>query len=553
MSDPDELQLDFDPRAQLSQLLKVLRRGWFTLVGWTAAGVLLGIGLFHFLPKSYASFTKLMIHAAWVEDKDQRNELSQLPMAQRSRNVEDLLKSSLFIEEVLDRLEWAEWVAAKKRGDAERLEMVAKVKERLRSQVFPGEAGERLIFVSFEWSSREKARDFTREIRNHWLSFVAENYREELTRSVEVANEIQKKLTDDRNAMIENKKRFQAQKPVPGSIETLTEQRMVLQGKSFAINQQIAGRQQQVDELERKLLAVGPDGNPLIPPTNISQIQEEDPMLAGIRVQMDVLAKEIETLKIAGFTDKWFQVEGARKKLARFQTLYEVLGGSSAEEVQTEEVPNPAYLLVRQQIDTVRAQLRMEDAERAQLDQDLAKVENDSNVLPGLLSQLDEFEREIANLNLIIQEHNANYQSLRDRFSALQQRGESLLPYEILEEPALASSPSTQLGWVAFGITVMVFLGIALVLLLGGELLKTSFSSAEQAKKTLRLPVLGETPHIQTPAESRRHRVLRALQVAASMIFLLGLGAVIYVCVARPELVPLRLREWASQLRNGLV
>ena len=144
-------------------------------------------------------------------------------------------------------------------------------------------------------------------------------------------------------------------------------------------------------------------------------------------------------------------------------------------------------------------------------------------------------------------------QPLRDKKHALARKGPGqLLPWADLEKPVPAPSPATAIGWLALLISTMLGLGIALLVVVGKELLRSSFKNAEQARRALKLPVLGEVAPIQTAIEVRRLRFVRGLQIAASFVLLFGIGAAIWVCIRHPQDLPRGLVEWAQDLREAL-
>jgi hypothetical protein len=153
----------------------------------------------------------------------------------------------------------------------------------------------------------------------------------------------------------------------------------------------------------------------------------------------------------------------------------------------------------------------------------------------------------------VVYDQTVALQPLLDKQLALRRRGEAqVLPWQELERAVAAPSPSSAVGWLALAISSLVGLGVAVILVIGKELLRSSFRSADQARRTLKLPVLGEVAPIQTVLELRRARFVRAMQIAASLVLLLGITAAIFVCVKRTDSLPRGLVNWAQDLREAL-
>jgi len=100
---------------------------------------------------------------------------------------------------------------------------------------------------------------------------------------------------------------------------------------------------------------------------------------------------------------------------------------------------------------------------------------------------------------------------------------------------------------------VLGMVGIGVVIVVGKEVLSTSFTSPDQARRTMKVEVLGEVAQIQTELEARRVRFNRLLQLAASLMLLAGMAATVWVCSRHPELLPAWLVDRASEFREGLV
>jgi hypothetical protein len=174
--------------------------------------------------------------------------------------------------------------------------------------------------------------------------------------------------------------------------------------------------------------------------------------------------------------------------------------------------------------------------------------------LPQVLREYWQLRMDVASAQQAVLDQQQAAGPYFDKKALADARGpKNLLPLRTLEKPQPAPKPTASVGWLALGICTMLGLATAVAIVIGRELLRTSFAHAEQARTALKLPVLGEVAPIQTVLEVRRNRFQRSIQVAASAVILVGLAAMIVVCVAYPDHLPTGVVRWALDLRDLLV
>jgi hypothetical protein len=157
-------------------------------------------------------------------------------------------------------------------------------------------------------------------------------------------------------------------------------------------------------------------------------------------------------------------------------------------------------------------------------------------------------------LQQAVLEQNTAAQPFFDKKTIVDAKGpNATLPYSHLEEPYPAPTANASVGLLVLAVSTLLGLAIAVAVVIGRELFRSSFAHAEQARQTLKLPVLGEVAPIQTAVEVRRSRYQRSLQVAASLLVLVGLAAAIVACIVYPEHLPAGIVRWATDLRDALV
>jgi len=545
---------EVNPHEQVRQLLGVLRRGWLAIATCLGIGVLVGVALWHFLPKSYVSTAKLVMRSAWMfEAFGESKALDELPFSARARQLEDLLRSSAWVEAVLDRLEWPEWARAKQKGELDRRAYLQKVKEHITARVSSGETGERLVQVTFSWHDRALAADFCHALTDHWLSSAVDGYSSEIDRRLSVHEENLRLKQDELEGSRRSLEQFETRHRISAINQRQDSQQRhdQLRLQLDQLSGDIANVDAQVELYDRDFAAVDAAGALLFPPTlpetsTVPNDEKQALMEQALRV-----VAEINQLVADGYTDRYPRLRNLKEDLRRL--LMEAAERPNTMEVANPSRPNPVWVDKKLQRDDLYVQLRGLQAQKVKMEADLQEIADSLNTLPEILRQQETLRADVAAKQQIVFDQLFALQPFKDKKQALARRGEGqLLPYQHLERPVPAPSPSTAIGWLALAVSSILGLGLALLVVVGKELLRTSFTSADQARRMLKLPVLGEVAPIQTAIEVRRARFVRTMQIAASITLLAGLGAAIWVCVAYPGDLPRGLVEWAMDLREAL-
>jgi hypothetical protein len=261
--------------------------------------------------------------------------------------------------------------------------------------------------------------------------------------------------------------------------------------------------------------------------------------------------QKISELKSEGFTDKYGPLAQAYEQLR--DLIQEASELPNTITVRNEPLPNPEYLTKKGQRDDLWVELQGYNAQKMQMEAQLQEMGAALKTLPEVLRQHESLRAEVATMRQLELEQKIALAPIKDRKLAVSRKGVgALVPFQTLEQPVPAPSPSTAVGVLALAVATLLGLGVALAIVVGKELLRSSFGSAEQARRALKLPVLGEVAPIQTAFEVRRARFVRTLQIAASVVLLTGIGAAIWVCVTHPTDLPRGLVEWALDLRAAL-
>ncbi len=556
MAAANDFDREVDPQQQIRQFIGVIKRGWLAIATCLGAGLLVGVSLFLFIPKTYVSTSKLELNSAWMFDSvAESRDIDTIPFSTRRRNLEEQLRSTTWIEAVLNDLEWDDWTRAKEGGELDQRAFLKKVKDKIDCRVTAGELGERIVFLNFAWHDRDRAAEFCAALNKFWLDTSLERYTAEVDRKLSVAEEVlavKKQELDDARVALE---RFEVRNGI-----SAIDQRQGAQGQldrlltdrgTLAIA--IADFEAQIENLDARLTATNAQGDLLLPPTLPSDSPLTNTQKAAAIQQIEATVAAIEARLISGYNPDRDRLLGQLKVALKKQLVAASELGSTASGVPLPGIPNPDWKAAKDQRDALYLQLQGKVAQRSRIESDLARVSESLETLPEVLRVHDTLRAEIIGKQQIVYDATMALQPLRDNKLQSERRGPGQrMPFTQLEKPVPATIPSAFLGTIALAVSTMLGLGLALVAIIGREFLRSSFRSAEQARRTLRLPVLGEVAPIQTVPELRRARLQRTVQVAASFLLLGGLASVIWVCVAHPNDLPRGLVEWALDLRASL-
>ena len=552
MAEETTFDASVDPTAQLKRGVTVLRRSWFLLCAMLLAGLIIGVGLFLFMPQEYEAEAKIMLRGRWMLDGGSETRAPNVPLTVRASLLQDQLKSSEWLETVLDRLEWPEWARAK-RGDISQKEFVAKVKSKIRVTVEKGETGEGLVFLRFRWDDRFKVRDFVKGLRDQWVAEVFESAKDDLDREIAIRQgqlrDKNQTLDDLRKDLEQYETRRGINQLAPATFQDRSDKMIARQD---TLQGDIANIQAQEGELDRLLNERGPDGVLLIPSTLSSFAPIANDEYQDRLLQIELLSKELAKLRARTYTEKHAQV---RSVMARLRDALIQLGDGTVPEVialDENVTQNPEYARLQAELQRLQIRLKGLRAQQAQIDQGIKRVDGILETLPGQLREMQQRQFRITLQKDVVTLSRIELQPLLDKQEALVSLGPQALPYTTLEEPSAPTAPSQSMGLMALGGSVAVMLALGVALVLARELFKSSFTSSEQARKVLTIPVLGEVAPIRTELEARKQRLAKFLHIAASMVLLAGLATTVWVCSQHPELLPSWLVDRAAELREGL-
>jgi uncharacterized protein involved in exopolysaccharide biosynthesis len=548
----DPFDREVDPQLQIRQFIGVVRRGWLTLLTSLGLGLLVGIAAYKFVPKSYTSTAKLQLKPSALFDPGDEKILDDVPFSARRTQLEEQLRSTNLIEATLEKLEWPEWSRAKASPES-RHKFVERVKLHLNCRVFAGELRERVVAVSFSWSDRDEAADFCDLMVKLWIDNSTTAYLEELNHRVSDAQRLLAQKKEHLEKAQVDLEQFEMRNGI-SAINQHQNKQLSADQLSLDLDQkagEIANLQRQVDLLEQELEAKGPDGKPLLPPTLDGGLAMNSERAA----QIARLAEAYQTLELRllnHYTSKDSQVQILSQEIE--ELLVEVTKAPDELEVGAPAQLNPKYEELKRQRDDLNFELQGLLAQRAVVEGRLKELADELKTLPQVLRQYSSLRMEVDTLALALQVQNQDSQPLFDKKTLADAKGpKATQPYSHLEPPFPAPTANASIGWLVLAISTLLGLAIAVAVVVGRELFRSSFAHAEQARQALKLPVLGEVAPIQTAVEVRRSRFQRSLQVAASLLVLFGLAAVIVACIVYPHHLPAGIVRWATDLRDALV
>jgi uncharacterized protein involved in exopolysaccharide biosynthesis len=548
----DPFEGEVDPQLQIRQFLGVVRRGWLTLITCVGLGLLVGIAAYKFVPKIYRSTARLQLKPEFLFDPGEAKVLDDLPFAARRPMLEDQLRSTELIRATLEKLEWPEWSRAKASPETA-FKFVERVKLHLNARAFSGELRERMVEVSFAWSDRNQAADFCEMMVKLWIDTSVSAYLEELNHRVSDAQRLlnQKKERLDRaRTDVEN---FEMRNEISAINQHQNTQAKADQ-LSLDLDQkagEVANLQKQVDLFDQELEAKGADGKPLIPPTLDGDLAMNGEKAAKI-AQLSEASQNLELRLLNHYTEKDTQVQLLEQEIS--DLLVEITKAPDQVEVGVPAEPNPKFEELKKQRDDLNYQLQGLLAQKAVLEGRLKELATELKTLPQVLRQYSTLRGDVVVLEQAVAEQSQAAGPFFDKKTLVDAKGpNAALPYSRLDRPYPSPTADAKIAWLVLAVSVVLGLAVAVAVVIGRELFRSSFAHAEQTRTALKLPVLGEVSPIQTAVEVRRSRFQRSIQVAASLLVLVGLAAAIVACIVYPQHLPAGIVRWATDLRDALV
>ena len=549
---PDPFEREVDPQLQIAQFLGVVRRGWLTLLTSVGLGLLVGIAAYKFVPKIYRSTARLQLKPEFLFDPGEAKVLDDLPFAARRPQLEDQLRSTELIRATLDKLEWPEWSRAKASPETA-YKFVEKVRLHLNARAFSGELRERMVEVSFAWSDKNEAADFCEMMVKLWIDTSVNAYLEELNHRVSDAQ----RLLNQKRERLDRARSDVEQFEMRNEISAIN-QHQNTQAKADQISLdldqksgEVANLQKQVDLFDQELEAKGADGKPLIPPT----LDGEFAMNGEKSAKIAQLAEASQTLQLRllnHYTEKDTQVQVLEQEIA--DLLVDITKAPDQLEVGAPAEPNPKFEELKKQRDELNYQLQGLLAQKTVLEGRLKELATELKTLPQVLRQYSALRGDVVVLEQAVAEQSQAAGPFFDKKTLVDAKGpNAVLPYSHLDKPYPSPTADAKIAWLVLLVSVVLGLAVAVAVVIGRELFRSSFAHAEQTRTALKLPVLGEVAPIQTAVEVRRSRFQRSLQVAASLIVLVGLAAAIVACIVYPQHLPAGIVRWATDLRDALV
>ncbi len=550
---PDHFEREVDPQQQIRQFFAMVRRGWLTIATSLGLGLLLGVAAFLYVPRQWTSTYKLLLKSSVVFEPAEQKELDEEIGKDRRSMLEDQLHASELIEETLNKLEWPGWSHARATSEG-RQAYVERVRQHLHASVFPAELGGKLVTVVFTWGDRGDAARFCETLVNLWRDNATTDYMEELTRRVAD----HQRLLQDKKLELERRTKDVEQFEIRHGISAIN-QHQDQQGRVEELSSaldllapEITSDQSRLDQLDQALGATGADGKPALPPTLEGAAPAMSEEKAALLQRISVAYADLQDLLRQNWTERYAPVKTLEEELTRLLVQYSNAGGSV--DAATAAAPNPKYEDLKRERDQLNTELQGKLSARALLESEKKEVSDLLKTLPQVLREYGQLRMDVAIAQQAVVDQQTASAPYFDKKTLADARGpKNLLPLRPLEKPQPASKPTASVGWLALGICTLLGVAIAVAIVIGRELLRTSFAHAEQARTALRLPVLGEVAPIQTVLEVRRDRLQRSVQVAASAVLLVGLAAMIVVCVAFPDHLPTGVVRWALDLRDLLV
>jgi len=518
------------------------------------AAVVLSIGVLAsgLVPKKYTAFTALEVRDVPLPFSGQGG-MDTTAIVRDVTATPWQIKQYERVRRVIEKLEWPEYTSL---NPAEQNDFV---REQINAIVLTPVAaknagGSSLIGISYTIDDPQRAEQFLNRLRDAYTQEVLDRYRKDARLNLEVLRNNMAAAANELNKRNEESAKFQ---------------------KDYAISatQQAPGGGRQRDE------------DPVFTRLNqsIVRLAEVESQITSDKAALAALSEQYETEPLTivdasglsggvSFDDELARIEQEIADLRETQRPYKEIATpyqvaerkirileekaaqlrsrASAPELRTTTRPNPRRDQLLGQIQQRELSLKQAEAQRAQLDRDVAtlRIQNAERV---------EIFKELRDLDARATVANDNYQKASAAFLTQKRFVDQITegtssPFEVTELARAPTSPSSPSSAIVIVASAILGLGIGVLLALASEFGRSGFRGAADAGRALAVPVLGIVNEIRTRSQRRDDRTRRAIATVATLAFA---GSILWVAWAfdnRPQLLGSGLASALDDLREAL-
>lgn len=545
------MAVQVETQGQVQEFVDVLARRRWQVVLPALFVFALGCVAAVIVPKKYRVHTRIELREARVQEDPQLKNPEETPTAREIFNAEHHIKHENRITKLIrDELKWDDYARL---SDADRTLYVERVMKNIEVAVLQKARNEGSTFVDIYYADvdPERAVTFLNRLARLWVTEVIDRDRNVLRKELDLAQE--NLAGKERDATMFGKQFAELLEQndldlvEPTAYGQVTKDKVDLRIASAeterdAITTTLASLAAQIDALEEQWT----NTEPTVPVTDTTQAKSNVDEVAKFESTIKDLQQAQQAYKPAHV--KWQlideQIKEVEKKLLALQQT------ATEAQVFTRFEPNPLRPQLRQQIDSLAAQVDGHKARLTAVETLLAAARRERSERVELLRKRDELKRkkELAEGEYALQQREYSRKKAALE-AAIEAYGN---PFEFTSQAQAPKSPNHPNPWVIVGFSAIAGIALGLASALLSEYTKNCYRSVGDVARVLSVPVLGVVGTIVTRAEIRRRRERRLATAFSTVAIIGGLAWFTWAWATRPEILPTALVQAIDDLRLAL-
>jgi uncharacterized protein involved in exopolysaccharide biosynthesis len=494
----------------LADYVSVVRRRIWHVVVPLAFFAAAGFGIATVMPKEYLAKTEVL-----VEDPDSMVGTMFTPVGYSVPHKQLLVtivpdsKRAEFLVPLIDQYGITEGYNPS--DPRERTRMIEKIRRRLSVLWTPAKTGPDFITFTYEGRDSVRVTEFVNAVRTKWQDEFTERYKAAV-RAVEtnvrsVFLEAERKYTEAQTQL----KNFQEANGTdyfgkdPGTLATTLLSSLERDRDNFET--QLRGEEAALRNVLQQLDSVRPM-------TQTDASKTRNPLWTAQSSQVTAIEAQIKLLE-TNYTDEWPKLKALKLQLAEERTKLEAIEQFATDTVVQATNPQWVQLTAQKNLaETTIAGLRDKiDKTKTRI----AQLEKDVKVIPEKTAQAQKLRDAVDNAYLIYEKAARARETMiatRERVAAKAKSFIRVMSETTPEEAKFAIPVyPNYLMFVGIGAFLGLLIGGGVAFI--GEFAAASFTTANQVRYSLQVPVLGEVSPLVTVAETRTRKRKRAVILVA--------------------------------------
>jgi len=541
-----------DTREAVQLFIAAVRRHSVRVVFTTLVFVLIGLGITMLWPPKYKSETQFMLRESrLVTDSAAMQDLEKIPLSKKLQSLQNELKSMRRVGDVLDELQWKEWLETAGRPSRRRA-LYVKIKGNLGVAMSPDVTGSINATISFAWTSPGKAADFVNRLRDAWIKLVSDGYRKTLENDKERAEKLLAERQQDYNDRLGDVHTYEQENDVPSLLTNEIN------------NEMKAETQLKLSEARARLESTVTDIEILRTELNLIAPQYEDEVLPN-NPEQALAWKNLEKAKAA-----FRNIEGKYMPAHRkYEAAVDAIAAADAELAAAGGTPeklksienNPLFQAKAAQLVAATEEEREYRALVETYQTEVEAIEERLRRLPVVTSQLRRLNSQVATADELLNQARLDIQPLRDRVAAVRSQNTAVNQsggilgrgaFEIIDQGIEPERPMLPIGAIIMALSLILGVGTGLLGPVLSELTRSSFGSVKEVTRTLGVPVLGAVDLILTARDVRARSVQSALTITTMALVLTALATALYIYSAKPHVLPASVLRTLREVQLAL-